>query len=237
MKSDKILTENQMSGALIMRNFGFYQFILVAFILFITNNLPAQNPIITNQFTADPSARVFEGRVYVYPSHDILANKGQGRVGWFCMEDYHVFSSQNLRDWQDHGVIVSQNKIPWVDSTSYSMWAPDCIYRNGKYYFYFPARAKEKRIRRGRAIGVAISKKPYGPFKPEPKPMEGVMGIDPNVFIDRNGQAYLYYAHGKIYVAKLKENMLELASEPQVIENLPDKGLKEGPYMFSGLLD
>src|SRR5215212_3368088 len=70
----------------------------------------AQNPFIVDQFTADPSARVFGDRVYVYPSHDILATEGHGRVGWFCMEDYHVFSSANLTEWTDHGMIVTQNK-------------------------------------------------------------------------------------------------------------------------------
>ena len=99
----------------------------------------AQNPFITDQFTADPSARVFNNTVYVFPSHDILASEGKGRIGWFCMEDYHVFSSSNLTDWTDHGVIVKQNAVPWVKKDSYNMWAPDCIFRNGKYYFYFPA--------------------------------------------------------------------------------------------------
>ena len=194
------------------------------------SNIVAQNPIIMDQFTADPTARVFEGKVYVYPSHDILAVEGKGRPGWFCMEDYHVFSSENLTDWTDHGVIVSQNKVAWVDSTSYSMWAPDCIYRNGKYYFYFPAGAKDKARRGG--IGVAISDKPYGPFKPEPEPIEGVGGIDPNVFIDKDGQAYLILAMGRISIAKLKDNMLELADKPVTIENLPSTGLKEGPFLF-----
>jgi len=192
----------------------------------------AQNPIISDQFTADPSARVFEGKVYVYPSHDILAVEGKGRIGWFCMEDYHVFSSDNLTDWTDHGVIVSQDKVPWVNSKSYALWAPDCIYRNGKYYFYFPAPAKDTTLGRGFSIGVAVSDKPYGPFTPQPEPIKGVRGIDPNPFIDKDGQAYLYWAARNIYVAKLKDNMLELASEPQVIANLPETGLKEGPYMF-----
>lgn len=71
----------------------------------------AQNPIIRNQYSADPSARVFGDRVYVYPSHDILAPEGVARKDWFCMEDYHVFSSENLIDWTDHGVIVEQNKV------------------------------------------------------------------------------------------------------------------------------
>jgi beta-xylosidase len=215
-----------------MRNFKPLLIILGSFLIFFGTHLFAQNPIIRDQFTADPSARVFEGKVYLYSSHDILANESRGRVGWFCMEDYHVFSSDNLTNWVDHGVIVSQDKVPWVNSKSYAMWAPDCIYRNGKYYFYFPAPAKDTSYGRGFFIGVAVSDKPNGPFTPQPKPIENVRGIDPNVFIDKDGQAYLYWAARNIYVAKLKENMLELASEPKVIEGLPDKGLKEGPYLF-----
>ena len=215
-----------------MKNLKSLALILNLVLLFFTTCLLAQNPIIRDQFTADPSARVFDGKVYLYPSHDILANENRGRVGWFCMEDYHVFSSANLTDWTDHGVIVSQNEVPWVKSNSYAMWAPDCIYRNGKYYFYFPAPAKDTSYGRGFFIGVAVSDKPYGPFTPQPEPIKNVRGIDPNVFIDKDGQAYLYWAARNIYVAKLKENMLELASEPKVIEGLPDKGLKEGPYLF-----
>ncbi|MBN2425086.1 MAG: family 43 glycosylhydrolase [Calditrichaceae bacterium] len=214
-----------------MNNGGFFQ-VIAGFFVIISNYVFSQNPIITDQFSADPSARVFEGKVYLYPSHDILANEERGRIGWFCMSDYHVFSSENLVDWTDHGVIVSQNKVPWVDSTSYSMWAPDCIYRNGKYYFYFPAREKDGESRRGMGIGVAISGKPYGPFVPRPKPIKGVRGIDPNVFIDKDGQAYLYWSARNMYVAKLQDNMPELASEPMAIDNLPQKGLKEGPFMF-----
>ncbi|MDA3904876.1 MAG: alpha-N-arabinofuranosidase, partial [Bacteroidales bacterium] len=68
----------------------------------------SQNPIISDQFTADPSARVFNGKVYVFPSHDIPSPEGKGlREDWFCMEDYHVFSSKNLSEWIDHGMIVS----------------------------------------------------------------------------------------------------------------------------------
>jgi len=215
-----------------MKNFKQYLLITNTLILFFVSTALAQNPIITNQFTADPSARVFEGKVYVYPSHDILAAEGKGRVGWFCMEDYHLFSSDNLTDWTDHGVIVSQDKVPWVNSKSYALWAPDCIYRNGKYYFYFPAPAKDTTLGRGFSIGVAVSDKPFGPYTPQPEPIKGVRGIDPNPFIDKDGQAYLYWSARNIFVAKLKENMLELASEPKVIENLPEKGLKEGPYMF-----
>jgi hypothetical protein len=202
-------------------------------VFFLTEKGSAQNPFIKNQFTADPSARVFGDRVYVFPSHDIIATEGKGRVGWFCMEDYHVFSSPNLTDWTDHGVIVTQNKVPWVRPDSYSMWAPDCIERNGKYYFYFPTAAKDTiTYGRGFAIGVAIADKPEGPYTPQETPIAGVRGIDPNVFIDKDGQAYLYWSAGNIYGAKLKENMLELASKVDTLGVLPTKGLKEGPFMF-----
>ena len=115
-------------------------------LIFVVSNSFAQNPIIRDQFSADPSARVFGDKVYVFPSHDILATEGKGRLDWFCMEDYHVFSSENLTDWTDHGAIVQQNKVPWVKPDSYSMWAPDCIEKNGKYYFYFPSTAKDSFI-------------------------------------------------------------------------------------------
>jgi hypothetical protein len=214
-----------------MIKYGLYPIIIG---LFIINPSFAQNPIIRDQFTADPTARVFNGRVYLYPSHDILAKEGKGRPGWFCMEDYHVFSSENLTDWTDHGIIVSQNNVKWVDTASYSMWAPDCIFKNGKYYFYFPANNKDTSLygRKTFSIGIAISDIPEGPFIPQPEPIRGFAGIDPHVYIDKDGQAYLYWAMGKIFVARLKDNMLELASDPQVVGTLPDKGLIEGPFLF-----
>jgi hypothetical protein len=192
----------------------------------------AQNPFITNQFSADPTARVFGDLVYVYPSHDIRATPGHGRAGWFVMEDYHVFSSANLTDWTDHGVIVTQNKVPWVKPDSYSMWAPDCVLRNGKYYFYFPSTPKDTTTGKGFTIGVAVADRPTGPFVPQPTAIAGVHGIDPNVLIDKDGQAYLYWSQGNIYGAKLKDNMLELADAPKTLGELPTKGLKEGPYVF-----
>ncbi|HYM93307.1 MAG TPA: family 43 glycosylhydrolase, partial [Chitinophagaceae bacterium] len=125
-----------------------------------------------------------------------------------------------------------QDKVPWGNPAGYSMWAPDCIFRNGNYYFYFPDGVKDTSYGRGFAVGVAVSDQPYGPFTLQPAPIKNVHGIDPNVFIDKDGQAYLYWAQGNIYGAKLKENMLELASEPKILGDLPAKGLKEGPYLF-----
>ena len=202
----------------------------------------AQNPIIRDQFTADPTARVFNNKVYLYPSHDILPPAGQ-RQDWFCMEDYHVFSSENLTDWTDHGFIVTQNKVPWVRPDSYAMWAPDCIERNGKYYFYFPSAPKDGR---GFGVGVAIADRPEGPFICEPEPIKGVNGIDPCVLQASDGNAYIFWGAGRC--AKLKPNMKELADDTpkekvkwgnrefemlgvNCLKDLPNRQA-EGPFAF-----
>ena len=198
----------------------------------ILGNCFSQNPIIHNQFTADPTARVFGDTMYLYPSHDILAQPGKGQPGWFCMKDYHVFASADLVHWRDGGVLLSQYSVPWADTAAYSMWAPDCIEKGGRYYFYFPTKRKSADKPSKFAIGVAVSQTPVGPFKVQPEPIAGVDGIDPNVFIDDDGQAYLYWAQGNIMGAKLKADMLALDSEVKVLQDLPKKGLKEGPFVF-----
>ena len=202
----------------------------------------AQNPIIRDQFTADPTARVFNNKVYLYPSHDIVPPAGQ-RQDWFCMEDYHVFSSENLTDWTDHGVIVTQNKVPWVRPDSYSMWAPDCVERNGKYYFYFPSAPKDGR---GFGVGVAVADRPEGPFICEPEPIKGINGIDPCVLQASDGNAYIFWGAGRC--AKLKPNMKELADDTpkekvkwgnrefemlgvNCLKDLPNRQA-EGPFAF-----
>ena len=204
--------------------------------------MQAQNPIIRDQFTADPTARVFNNKVYLYPSHDIVPPAGQ-RQDWFCMEDYHVFSSENLTDWTDHGVIVTQNKVPWVRPDSYSMWAPDCVERNGKYYFYFPSAPKDGR---GFGIGVAVADRPEGPFICEPEPIKGISGIDPCVLQASDGNAYIFWGAG--CCAKLKPNMKELADDTpkekvkfgnrefemygvNCLKDLPNRQA-EGPFAF-----
>ena len=197
-------------------------FLLFSAAITIASTLQAQNPVIRDQFTADPTARVFNGKVYIYPSHDIPSPIDRLKE-WFCMADYHVFSSTNLTDWTDHGVILTQNKVPWVQPDSYSMWAPDCVYKDGKYYFYFPS-TPQGEGRRGFSIGVAIADSPEGPFTPEAEPIKGVGGIDPCVLIDTDGEAYIYWSGRGISVAKLKPNMKELASEPM------------GPFTFTGII-
>ena len=211
----------------------------------------AQNPVIRNLFTADPTARVFNNKVYVYPSHDIVPPEGQ-RQDWFCMEDYHVFSSENLTDWTDHGVIVRQQDVPWGNPEGYSMWAPDCVCKNGKYYFYFPNAPKNGR---GFAVGVATADSPTGPFRLEQESIKGISGIDPCVLVDNDGQAYIYWSGMGIRGARLKSNMKEVEGPfsemkmpqrsganarqqmppmqvaGQTMEGLPD-GFKEGPFAF-----
>ncbi len=199
--------------------------------LLLSMNVKGQNPIIKSEFCADPTAKVFEGKMYLYPSHDIHSPADHARQGWFCMADYHVYSSENLIDWTNHGVIVSQDNVPWVAPKSYTMWAPECVYKNGKYYFYFPATPKGENLR-GFRIGVATSDKPYGPFTPEETNIKGILGIDPCVFTDDDGQSYIYWSDRIVWVAKLKDNMKELATEPFVIDNLPKKGLVEGVFTF-----
>ena len=229
---------------MIMRHLSF------ALLLLATSSVAAQSfpavgggntPFIHDQFTADPTARVFNDRVYVYPSHDIPAPEGQ-RQDWFCMADYHVFSSPDLSHWTDHGVIVTQNAVPWVRPDSYSMWAPDCVCKDGKYYFYFPSAPKEGR---GFAIGVATADRPEGPFTCEQEPIKGVMGIDPCVLVDDDGQAYIYWSGMGIRGARLNADMKRLDGElttiqggnnsfvvgGQAMEGLPE-GFKEGPFAF-----
>lgn len=215
-----------------MKNFK-NSFTLALSLIMSVGQMIGQNPLVTGQFSADPTARLFNGKMYVYPSHDIpTPPEKPGRKDWFCMEDYHVFSSTNLTDWTDHGVIVDQKQVPWVDGGSYSMWAPDCVEKDGKYYFFFPANlVRDSTSRGGFGVGVGVSDKPEGPFVFQPKPIKNVRGIDPCLLLDKDGQAYMYWVQAGLSVAKMKPNLMELDSEPKSIEGLP-KGFKEGPFVF-----
>jgi beta-xylosidase len=145
-------------------------------------------PLVTHIFTADPSAHVFNGKLYVYPSHDIKTDIQDNDNGdQYAMTDYHVLSMDEVGGpVTDHGVVLALEDIPWAGK---QLWAPDAAYRDGKYYLFFPARDKEGVFR----IGVAVSDAPEGPFKPEPKPIEGSYSIDPASFVDEDGEAYLYF--------------------------------------------
>jgi hypothetical protein len=202
---------------------------LVLSLGFFAHTAPAVNPIIRDKFAADPTGRVFGDRMYLFSSHDIPPRPGVR--GGFIMEDYHVFSSADLIDWTDHGVIVDQKDVPWVNSTSNSMWAPDCVFKDGKYYFYFPANPKDGREKR---IGVATADKPEGPYTPQPNYIQNVLGIDPCVLQAKDGNAYLFWSLNDLFCAKLKPNMLEIEGERAVFRNLrpADGKLLEGPFAF-----
>jgi len=178
----------------------------------------AANPIITTAFSADPSAHVFGNRLYVYPSHD------RTDAQEFDMNDYHVYSTDDMANWQDHGVILSLGQIPWAKG---HLWAPDCNYFRGKYYLHFPADDNGKYDFK---IGVAVSKSPTGPFVAEQHPIAGANGIDPSVFIDTDGMPYLIWAEGGPKICRLTPDMKALDGVPTSLIGC-DKFF-EGPWLF-----
>ena len=145
-------------------------------------------PLIKNIYTADPSAHVFNGKIYIYPSHDIDAGIPENDNGdHFAMHDYHIFSLDYVGGpVTDHGVSLDIKDIPWAGR---QLWAPDAAYKNGTYYLYFPLKNKQDVFQ----IGVATSKNPVGPFKAQPHPIPGSFSIDPAVFVDDDGSAYMYF--------------------------------------------
>lgn len=209
--------------------------------------IPKQRePLVTHIYTADPSAHVFEGKIYIYPSHDRDIDVEQNDNGdQYMMEDYHVLSMDDLNSPViDHGVALHINDVPWAKQ---QMWAPDAAFKNGTYYFYFPARDKEGIFR----IGVATSKNPAGPFKPEPDYIKGTFSIDPAVFVDDDGKAYMYvgglwggqlekWKTGKFdpngkepaptepalgpYVAELNDDMISLKEDLQQVSIVDEDG-------------
>ncbi len=182
----------------------------------------ARNPIVSHVFTADPSAHAFEDRIYVYASHDRDAQSS------YDMRDYHVFSSNDLVNWQDHGVALDANDIPWTST----LYAPDCCHSEatGQYYLYFP--------NNGSSIGVAVSDNPGGPFvealgrslvnRDTPGVEDVDWVFDPACFIDDDGQAYLYFGGGmqdtgdNARVIRLGEDMTSLADDEATTIPAPD---------------
>ena len=150
---------------------------------------PISEPLVTDIYTADPSAHVFEAKIYIYPSHDIDAGTPENDMGdHFDMRDYHIFSMDSIgAPVKDHGVALDIKDIPWAGR---QLWAPDAAFANGKYYLYFPVKAKSDDAFR---IGVATSASPAGPFKAEAEPIKGSYSIDPTVFKDTDGTHYMYF--------------------------------------------
>ena len=145
-------------------------------------------PLVTHIYTADPSAHVFNGRLYIYPSHDIEAGIPFNDLGdHFGMQDYHVLRMDSPDgEAVDCGVALHIDDVPWAQR---QMWAPDVACRDGRYYFYFPAKRADGIFQ----IGVAVSDNPEGPFVPEARPIEGSYSIDPAAFVDDDGACYLYF--------------------------------------------
>lgn len=198
-------------------------------------------------YMADPSVHVFEGKIYIYPSHDWESGVPENDNGdHFNMKDYHVFSLNDVENGEvtDHGVVLAVEDIPWAGR---QLWDCDVAFRNGKYYMYFPLKDRNDVFR----LGVAISDKPYGPFIPQENPMKGSYSMDPAILDDGGGNFYMYFgglwggqlqryrnnkalecAHlpegdelalcGKI--VRLSDDMLEFAEEPKDVVVLDENG-------------
>ena len=146
-------------------------------------------PLVSHIYTADPSAHVFNGKIYIYPSHDVDAGDAFDDLGsHFAMEDYHILSMESPTDLhaKDHGVSLHVDHVQWAEK---QMWAPDAAEKDGKYYLFFPAKDYEGIFR----IGVAISDSPTGPFTPEKDAIHKSFSIDPAVFKDDDGSYYMYF--------------------------------------------
>ncbi|MCU0857402.1 MAG: family 43 glycosylhydrolase [Pontiellaceae bacterium] len=187
------------------------------------------NPIIRHMFTADPSAHVWaDGRLYLYPSTDVAPPQGCSR-----MDGYHVFSTDDLITWTDHGEILHSRDVEWGRPEGGYMWAPDCAYRNGTYYYYFP-HPGESEVHYSWKIGIASSSRPDGGFVVRGyfKELGGRGMIDPAVFTDDDGQSYMIYGGGAVcHIGKLKENMVEIDGEmADISKQLTD--FHEGPWIF-----
>lgn len=156
------------------------------------------SPLVTHLYTADPSAHVFNGAIYIYPSHDIDGDMPFNDNGdHFCMEDYHVFRMDSPDGHPvDCGVALHVKDVPWA---ARQMWAPDAACKDGRYYLYFPAKRADGIFQ----IGVAVAERPEGPFVAEPEPIRGSYSIDPAVYEDDDGAHYMYF--GGIWGGQLQK--------------------------------
>lgn len=210
------------------------------------NKRAISQPLVSHIYTADPSAHVFNGKIYIYPSHDIEAGIPFNDNGdHFGMEDYHVISMDTINSEAiDNGVALHVKDVPWAER---QMWAPDAAHKKGTYYLYFPARSNDGNFK----IGVATSNSPTGPFTPQPEAIKGSYSIDPAVFEDEDGSYYMYFgglwggqlqkyrnnkfdASNKLpkanesallpIVAKMTDDLLEFTETPREIKILDENG-------------
>lgn len=184
-------------------------------------NVNAQRPIIQTKYTADPAPMVYNDTVFLYTTHDEDDAEG------FKMQDWLLYTSTDMVNWTDHGVVASLKSFDWVKRDN-GAWAEQVVERNGKFYMYCPIH--------GNGIGVLVSDSPYGPFKdPLGKPLvwqkEHWDDIDPTVFIDEDGQAYMYWGNPNCYYVKLNEDMISYSGDIVKLKETPEH-YREGPWFY-----
>lgn len=182
----------------------------------------AINPVVQTNFTTDPAPMVHNDTLYVYTGHD------EDGADFFWMQEWRVYSTTDMVNWTDHGSPLAIEDFEWADDRA---WAPQCIERDGKFYFYVPLHSK---LTNAMAIGVAVGDTPVGPFRDAiGRPLvDGSWDyIDPTVFIDDDGQAYLYWGNPEIYYVKLNKDMVsfdgEVCKVEQTVEGFGAPGPKE----------
>lgn len=202
--------------------------------LFACMTMRAQNPIIKHIFTADPAPLVHNDTLYVFTGHDTASVKAPN----YQMADWHVFSTTDMVHWKDYGVLLSPKTFSWAERDAY---ASQCVYYKGKFYWFAAVgHRKDADSKGGFAIGVAVADKPYGPYKDAigkaliVNEMTTDMkhswdDIDPTVFIDDDGQAYLYWGNGSCKYVKLKPNLLETDGP---ITAFKPQNYTEGPLVY-----
>ncbi|WP_437926531.1 glycoside hydrolase family 43 protein [Sorangium sp. So ce291] len=180
----------------------------------------ADNPIVQTSYTADPAPMVHEGRLYLYTSHDEDVSVNN----FYTMNDWRLYSTTDMVNWTDHGSPASYRTFSWGTGDA---WAPQGIARNGKYYLYVPLNNAT-----GARIGVGVSDNVAGPFM-DPLGRElaatGSGNIDPTVFVDDDGQAYMYWGNGTLRYVKLNSDMTSTSGS---ITNVSLSGFTEGPWFY-----
>lgn len=187
----------------------------------LLNSLNAQRPVIQTKYTADPAPMVYNDTVFLYTTHDEDDAEG------FKMQDWLLYTSTDMVNWTDHGAVASLKSFDWVKRDN-GAWAEQVIERNGKFYMYCPIH--------GNGIGVLVSDSPYGPFKdPLGKPLvwqkEHWYDIDPTVFIDEDGQAYMYWGNPHCYYVKLNEDMISYSGDIVKLKETLEH-YQEGPWFY-----
>jgi hypothetical protein len=183
----------------------------------------ADNPIVQTLYTADPAPMVYDGTCYMYTGHDednIVNN-------FYTMNDWRCYSSKDMANWTDLGSPLSYNTFSWAKGDA---WAGQVVPRNGKFYYYAPVTKKTG----GMAVGVAVSDNPAGPYTDalgRPLACAGNGDFDPTVFIDDDGQAYLYWGNPNLYYVKLNKDMISYSGSIVTINPKPS-GYIEGPWFY-----